>query len=109
MELKSSDFESLWNKKICQVGDFFDHSQTPPQLLSLEEVNEKFDIRLNFLSFHRVTSLIIKAANDINNKIYDSKTSDTMAPTLPLIHKLSCLERKGCRTFYLALKARDWA
>ena len=109
MELKSSDFESLWNKKICQVGDFFDHSQAPPQLLPLEELNEKFDTRLNFLSYHRVTSLIIKAANDLNNKIYDSKTSDTLAPTLPLIHKLSCLEKKGCRTFYLALKARDWA
>ena len=35
--------------------------------------------------------------------------SDTGTPRLPLIHKLSCMETKGCRTFYLALKARHWA
>ena len=99
MELKSSDFETLWNQKICQVGDFFDHSHAPPRLLSLEEINEKFNIRLNFLNFHRLTSLIKKAANDLNNKIYDVKTSDTLAPTLPLIHKLSCMEREVVEPF----------
>ena len=41
MELNSSDYESLWNKKICQVGDYFDRTQTPPRLLSLEQTNMK--------------------------------------------------------------------
>ena len=109
MELKSSDFQSLWNRKICQVGDFFDHSQTPPGLLSLDKMNRKYDLKLNFLNYHRVTNLIIKAANELNNKIFDQNMSDTGTPRLPLIHKLSCMETKGCRTFYLALKARHWA
>ena len=109
MELKSSDFQSLWSKKICQVGDFFDRTQTPPRLLSLEQINRKYDIRLNFLNFHRLTNLIIKAANDLNNKIFDPKISDMQTPSLPLIHKLSCIVSKGGRIFYEALKARDWA
>ena len=109
MELKSSDFQSLWSKKICQVGDFFDRSQTPPRLLSLEQINKKYDVRLNFLNYHRLTNLIIKAANDLNNKIFDPKISDTQTPSLPLIHKLSCIGSKGGRIFYEALKAREWA
>ena len=108
MELKSSDFQGLWSKKICQAGDFFDRTQTPPRLLSLEQINTKYDIRLNFLNFHRITNLIIKAANDLNNKIFDQQLSDLQAPSLPLIHKLSCLDSKGGRTFYRALKAREW-
>ena len=108
MELESSDFQSLWSKKICQVGDFFDRNQ-PPRLLSLEQLNIKYDIRLNFLNFHRLTNLIKKAANDLNNKIFDPKISDLQAPFLPLIHKLSSIGTKGGRIFYEALKARDWA
>ena len=109
MELNSSDYESLWNKKICQVGDYFDRTQTPPRLLSLEQINMKYDIRLNFLNFHRLTNLIVKAANDLNNKIFDPQISDVQTPSLPLIHKLSCINSKGGRTFYEALKSRDWA
>ena len=37
--LKSSEFPSLWNKKICQVGDFFDCSKSPPEILSMETIN----------------------------------------------------------------------
>ena len=35
--------------------------------------------------------------------------NDFKNPKLPLIHKLSCLEKKGCRSFYAALKSREWA
>ena len=62
IELKSSDFMSLWTKKICQVGDFFDCSQTPPILLSLEQINMKYNLRLNFLNYHRLTNLIKKSS-----------------------------------------------
>ena len=29
IELKSSDFQSLWNRNVCQVGDFFDPNKSP--------------------------------------------------------------------------------
>ena len=109
MEIKSSDFQSLWNKNICQVSDFFDCTLSPPRLLSLVQFNAKYEVKLNFLNYHRLTNLIKKAANELNNKIYDSEISDTQSPKLRLIHKLSCLENKGCRTFYSAIKAREWA
>ena len=71
IELKSSDFISLWNKKICQVGDFFDCSQNPPILLSLEQINKKYNLRLNFLNYHRLINMIKKAAEEIKSVILD--------------------------------------
>ena len=53
--------------------------------------------------------MIKKAAEEINNKICDPRLNNLEEPKLPLIHKLSCLERKGCRSFYVALKSREWA
>ena len=108
-ELKSTDYLALWNKKICQVGDFFDCSKSPPVLLSLEQTNSKYNLNLNYLNFHRIKIVIKNAAKNLNNKIFDDQFSDTKLPRMPLIHKLSCLEKKGCRTFYLALKAREWS
>ena len=108
-ELASSDYKTLWNKKICQVGDFFDCSCNPPKLLSCEQINNKFNLKLNFLNFHRIKLAIVRAAENLNNKIYDINFSDTKSPKLPLIHKLSCLSNKGCGIYYKALKSREWS
>ena len=109
VELKSSDFSSLWNKKVCQVGDFFNCSKNPPELLSLQELNNKYRLSLNFLNYHRIKMVIINTARNMNFKIYDANISDPKAPKLPLIHKISCLSTKGCRQFYESLKSREWA
>ena len=106
--LKKSEFSNLWNKKICQVGDFFDCSMNPPELYLLVQLNRKYKTNLNFLSYHRVKTVIINAAKNLNYKIYDSQLSDLQLPRLPIIHKVSCIQAKGCRAFYLALNARVW-
>ena len=108
-QLKSSEFPSLWNKKICQVGDFFDCSKSPPEMLSMETLNTLYNIKLNFLNFHRLKQTIKCAAKNLNFKIFEDHTSDTRLPRLPLIHKLSTNATKGCRNFYEMLKAREWA
>ena len=108
-ELNSSDFSSIWNKKVCQVGDFFNCLKKPPELLTQQQLNIKYGVNLNFLNFHRIKKAIINAANHLNNKIYEQHISDAVSPRLPLIHKLSSVSRKGCRSFYVALKAREWS
>ena len=108
-ELNSSDFSSLWNKKVCQVGDFFNCYTSPPELLTQQQLNNKYGVNLNFLNFHRIKKAITNAANHLNNKIYEQHISDTVSPRLPLIHKLSSISRKGCKAFYMALKAREWS
>ena len=108
IELKSSDFLNLWNKKVCQVGDFFKRGETHPVILTLREFNEKYNFNVNFLNYHRIKAIIINAAQKLNNKIFDNNASDIQAPKLPLIHKLSCMQAKGCRVFYTVLKSRDW-
>ena len=108
-ELNSADFSSLWNKKVCQVGDFFNCLKSPPELLTQQQLNIKYGVNLNFLNFHRIKKAIIDVANHLNNKIYEHHFSDPVSPRLPLIHKLSSLSRKGCRAFYTALKAREWS
>ena len=91
-----------------RLGDFFNCLSDPPKLLTLEQVNEKYNLNLNFLTYHRIKSVIVKAAKSLNNKIFDQNLSDTKAPKLPLIHKLSSLGSKGCRIYYVALKSREW-
>ena len=107
-ELKSSDFHTLWKNRICQVGDFFDCNKSPPELLSLDQINRKYSINLNFLNFHRIKEVIKEATKNLNYKIFEEDLSDTKSPKLPLIHKLSCLQTKGCRIFYETLKTREW-
>ena len=83
--------------------------KNPPELLTLQQLNLKFGVNLNFLNYHRIKKVIINTVNHLNNKIYDDHISDTKMPRLPLIHKLSCLSAKGCRPYYLVLKAREWS
>ena len=108
-ELKSEDFRSLWNKKVCQVGDYLNCLKSPPELLNRLQLNAKYGVNLNFLNYHRIRKAIINASIDLNHKIYEENYSDTTLPRLPLIHKLSCLSSKGCRPYYVALKAREWS
>ena len=108
-EIKRDDFSLLWRKKIIQIGDFFDCSQTPPNLYTLVQFNEKYNLKLNFLNYHRIKTCIINAAKDLNYKTYNPNLSDLDYPRLPLIHKLSCLSNKGCGIFYNTLRARDLA
>ena len=108
-ELKKDDFQPLWRKKISQVGDFFDCGHEPPKLLTLNQLNEKFSVHMNFLSYHRLKVSIQNAAKNLNYKTYDTNLSDTKMPRLPVIHKLSCLQSKGCGTFYQTLRAKELA
>ena len=45
----------------------------------------------------------------MNFKIFDHEQSDILSPKLPLIHRLSCKQNKGCRVFYEVLKSREWS
>ena len=52
--------------------------------------------------------MIKNAAKNLNFKIFDKNSSDILLPRLPVIHKISTAQSKGCRIFYKALKAREW-
>ena len=45
----------------------------------------------------------------LNYKIFEEEKSDIRSPMLPIIHKLSCLQSKGCRLFYELLKTKEWS
>ena len=108
-ELKSSEFSTLWRKKICQAGQFFNCYKSPPEFISLVEFNVKYNLNLNFLSYHRIKEVIKNAMKYLNYKIFDEDKSDIRSPMLPIIHKLSCLQSKGCRLFYELLKTKEWS
>ena len=99
----------LWQKKITQVGDFFNCEKLPPVLLSMDGLKEKYGIKIDFLSFHRIKTCIKLAAKNLNHKIYNENLSDIHCPRLPLLFKLSCLASKGCSIFYQTLRAREVA
>ena len=46
-------------------------------------------------------------AKSLNYKIYSENLSDLQLPRLPLLYKLSCLQVKGCSTFYRTLRAQE--
>ena len=105
--IEKRDFPELWGKSAVQVGDFFNCQSSPPALLSLDDLNEKYQVRLNFLRYLRIKTSIEQAAKALKNKIFDPAKSDTKLPRLPVIFKISCLETKGCGTFYKTLRFKS--
>ena len=107
IQLNKNDFPSLWRFRIAQVGDFFNPLTDPPTLLDLKDLNMKYKINLDFLSYLRIKSSIKLATKHLNYKIFNESLSDTKLPRLPAIHKLGCLQSKGCGSFYQTLRARE--
>ena len=105
--IEKQDFPELWSKSAVQVGDFFNCQTSPPALLSLDNLNEKYEVRLNFLRYLRIKTSIEKAAKAVNNNIFDPVKSDTKLPRLPLLFKISCFESKGCSTFFKTLRFKS--
>ena len=106
-ELDKNDFPALWDKRIVQVGEFFDMTMTPPILLSQYALNYKFNLNIDFLSYHRIKTSINQGNKNLNFKTHHPDLSDTGSPRLPPLHKLSSLQTKGCGIFYQTLRARE--
>ena len=105
--LRRHDFPLLWCKGVCQVGDFFKVEVEPPKLLTREELNAKFNLHLDFLSFHRVKNCISGVINMNKETLFHPNVSDASLPRLPVINKLSCIQEKGCREFYKTLLSKE--
>ena len=99
---------SLWRKGIIQVGDFFDTTSMPPKILTLQEINQKYNINLDFLSYHRVRKTIEHGSEKLGHKTFNPELSDAVSPRQPLLFKLSNLQQKGCRVFRHILRVRDF-
>ena len=89
------------------MADYFDTRYLPPKMLTLTELNENYDIKLDFLRYHRVKTIIELGSERLNYKILNPDYSDICIPRQPILFKLSNLSKKGCRIFYRTLRARD--
>ena len=106
-QLEKNEFQALWNKKIVQVGEFLDMTTDPPTLLSQLALNAKFSLNIDFLSYHRIKTSINQASKNLNFKTHHPDLSDTGSPRIPPLHKISCLQTKGCGIFYQILRIRE--
>ena len=106
-QLDKNEFPVLWDKKIVQVGEFLDMTTNPPTLLSQPALNAKFNLNIDFLSYHRIKTSINQASKNLNHKTYHPDLSDTGSPRIPPLYKISCLQRKGCGIFYQILRVRE--
>ena len=79
--MRRHDFPLLWCKGVCQVGDFFKVEVEPPKLLTREELNAKFNLHLDFLSFHRVKNCISGVINMNKETLFHVNVSDAALPT----------------------------
>ena len=82
-ELDKNDFPALWDKRIVQVGEFFGMTMTPPILLSQYALNYKFNLNIDFLSYHRIKTSINQGNKNLNFKTHHPDLSDTGSPRLP--------------------------
>ena len=105
--VKKSDFSILWDAKIRQVGDLFDCSMEPPKILNSQELNRKYNIQLDFLSYNKIKTSINSAANKLNHKIYDPMKSDCKTPRLPILFKIAIQVSKGCSAFYAIFRSKE--
>ena len=106
-ELQRNSFPSLWVNRICQVGDFFNVTASPPKLMCRDEFNDKYGLEIDFLSFHRIRTAIICGSERINHKTYNPDLSDLLTPRQPVLFKLGSIQTKGCGIFYQTLMAED--
>ena len=106
-QLNKNNFPALWSRKIVQVGEFFNMNLNTPSLLTREEFNSKFRLNIDFLTFHRITASISQGNKNLNNKTYHPDLTDTGSPRIPILHKLSCIQVKGCGIFYQTLRAKE--
>ena len=76
-------------------------------MLSLQNLRLKYLVSLNFLQYLRLKTIIDLGAKSLNYKTYNDNLSDLQIPRLPLLYKLSCVQVKGCGSFYKTLRARE--
>ena len=105
--LRKSEFATHWSKGLVQVGDFMDDSVEPLKILSLNDLNVKYNIKTDFLSYHRIKTAIELGSRRLNHKTYDPYLSCIQTPRQPILFKICNLQRKGCRVFYQTLRARE--
>ena len=75
-------------------------------MLTNDELNQEYGTKIDFLSYHRIKTALTSASKKIHG-IYKRSISDLGSPKLPIIHKISCLQSKGCRTFYQILRETE--
>ena len=46
--LRRSEFAILWRKKLFQVGDYIDEKLIPPKIMTLTELNARYNMNLDF-------------------------------------------------------------
>ena len=105
--IRKFEFPMLWSKNVVQIGDLFDCSVAPPRLLDRQELNSKYSLRLDFLSFLKLKTSVQTAAQKLGTSIFSPSISDTALPRLPLLFKISLEQAKGCRTYYQVLKSES--
>ena len=106
--LRKNEFRILWSKGLIQIAEFFDTNNIPPRLLTLEELNSKHNIKLDFLSYHRIKTAIELGSKRLSHKTTNFDLSDIRAPRQPVLFKVCNLKSVGCKIFYQTLKARDF-
>ena len=63
----------------------------------------KFSKNIDFLRYHRIKTAIASASSILHHKTYFPSKSDLGSPKMPVIHKIGCMQSKGCRVFYETL------
>ena len=88
-------FNKNWaNKSILFINDLIDNSGN---IYNLQELEQKYDIKSNFLTHHSITT----AVKNYKNKLFDKNIQKSITCPLisinvqPLIHT-----KKGCKTIY---------
>ena len=75
--------------------------------MNRQELNNKYSLRLDFLSFLKLKTSVQTAAQKLGTSIFNLTLSDTAQPRLPLLFKISLEQLKGCRNYYQVLKSES--
>ena len=87
-------------KGITQVGDIVDSTGT---IISLELLQSKYDLNINFLEYHRIKLLVKKL-------ILKYKKNDAFShprPSLPFHLSIINKSKRGSRDLYSAFMGKD--
>ena len=105
--IRKFEYPMLWSKNVFQISDLFDGAVAPPRILSRLELNDKYFLNLNFLSYHKLKVSVESAVLKLGSTIFNPKLSDMAQPRLPLLYKISLEQFKGCGFYYQVLRSKS--
>lgn len=103
--LNKEEYISLWNKQLFQVRDYIELRGNDLCVLSRNDFNSKYNVNIDFLSYHRLETSLQSALRRAPRVEHDVILRE--GPNQSIMRNLAFKSTKGCGDFYRVLRYKN--